>query len=54
MKKFLNEFYIVQKKDTIDSIAKKYDVNAMIILITNNITPKMLKEGMLLYIKNKK
>ena len=50
MKKFLNNLYIVKKGDTIESIAKKYMINSMSILLQNNVTPKMIKEGMILYI----
>lgn len=52
MKKEFNTFYIVQKGDTIEKIAEKYQINATSILIRNNITPKMIKEGKVLYIKN--
>lgn len=51
MKKEFNTFYIVKKGDTIDKIAKNYGVNATSILIINNITPKMVRPGSVLYIK---
>ena len=51
MRKDFNTFYIVKKDDTIDKIALKYGVNPTSILINNLITPKMIKEGCILYIK---
>lgn len=51
MKKEFNKLYIVQKNDTIESIAKKYNVSTLSILIANNITPSMIKENLVLYIK---
>ena len=51
MKKMLNEIYIVKPHDTIDSIAKKYGVNPLMILLYNNITPKMISKGKVLFIK---
>ena len=51
MKKVLNEIYIVQEDDTIDSIASKYNVYPISILILNNIIPKMIKKGKVLFIK---
>lgn len=53
MKICLNKIYVVQKFDTIDTIAKKYNVNPFSILIKNNLTPKMIKEGIVLFIENK-
>ncbi len=51
MKKDYNAFYIVKKGDTIDKIALKYNTNPTTILINNLISPKMIKEGCILYIK---
>lgn len=51
MKKDYNIFYIVQKGDTIDKIAKKYQINPTTILINNFISPQMIKEGCVLFIK---
>lgn len=51
MKKMLNEIYIVKPHDTINSIAKKYGVNPLTILLYNNITPKMISKGKVLFIK---
>ena len=50
MKLTKNKIYYVQDGDTLDSISQKYNVNPTYILITNNITPKMLTKGMILYI----
>lgn len=51
MKKEYNIFYIVKKGDTIDKIAEKYNVHPTSILINNYLTPKMIKEGCILFIK---
>lgn len=51
MKKELNQIYIVKENDNIESISKKYNVSPISILITNNITPKMIKKGKVLIIK---
>ena len=40
MKKEFNTIYIVEKFDTIETIAKKYNKNPVEILLKNNITPK--------------
>ncbi len=50
MKKELNYIYIVQEGDNIESIAKKYGVSAMRILIKNSISPSMVKKGKVLII----
>ena len=52
MKKEFNKIYIVENGDNIDKIAEKYNVSAVSILIINNITPSMLKKGMILFIKS--
>lgn len=52
MKKIKDAIYLVKKGDSLNSIAKKYNVNSTKILIDNNCTPKMIKEGMVLFIKN--
>ncbi len=51
MKKEFNQFYIVKQGDTIDKIAQKYGVSALSILIENAISPKMIREGFVLFIK---
>jgi len=48
LKKELNNFYIVQKGDNIETIAKKYGLSTISILIKNNLTPAMIKEGIIL------
>ena len=53
MKKVLNEIYIVQDDDAIDLIAAKYNVSPLSILVQNNILPKMIKKGKVLFIKRK-
>lgn len=52
MKKEFNKLYIVEQGDTIEKIAHKYNVSTLSILITNNITPSMIKQGMVLFIKS--
>ena len=46
MKKEFNQIYIVKEGDSLDKIASIYNVSPLSILLTNNITPKMLKKGM--------
>ena len=43
--------YKVQKKDTVQSIAKKYGVKVVDIVDYNNINPKKLKSGTTLFLK---
>lgn len=50
MKKQLNNFYKIQKGDTIDSIASLYGVNPIKILILNNTSPFLIKDGDYLFI----
>ena len=50
MQKELNFIYIVQEGDNIESIAKKYGVSAMKILIKNSVSPSMIKKGKILVI----
>ena len=50
MIKKLNKFYTVKKDDNLGNIAKKYNIAPVKILIMNNITPDMIKEGKILYI----
>ncbi len=45
-----NLFYIVQQNDDIEIIAKKYNINSTKILLLNNLTPYMIREGKILYI----
>ncbi len=52
MKKYKDEIYVVKKEDTLSSIATAYGVNPVTILVSNNCTPKMIKEGLILYIKH--
>ena len=53
MQKIKNEIYVVRSGDTLNSIANDYKINPTIILIQNAITPKLIKEGMILYIPKK-
>ncbi len=50
MKLIKNRIYHVKDGDTLESIAKEFGVNPTYILIENNITPKMISKGMILYI----
>lgn len=50
MKLVKNQIYYVKDGDTIESIAKEYNVNPTVILIKNKITPNMICKGMILYI----
>lgn len=51
MKKEYNQIYIVKEHDSIDSISKKYGLSPLKILIDNNVSPKMIKKGKILFIK---
>lgn len=51
MKKEYNQIYIVKENDNIEKIAKKYQVSPISILIYNNLSPKMIKRGRVLFIK---
>lgn len=51
MRKEYNQIYIVREGDNIENISKKYAVSPLSILISNNITPKMVKKGKVLVIK---
>ena len=50
MKLERNRIYYVEEGDTLASIAESFGVNPTYILLTNNITPKMITKGMILYI----
>lgn len=52
MEKEKNIIYIVQENDTIEKIAEKFHISAIKIMINNNISPKILKKGIVLYIEN--
>ena len=46
-----NNFYFVQKNDNLEKIAKKYNISPLKILILNNLTPDMIREGIILFIE---
>ena len=50
MKILKNNFYKVQKNDTLSSIAKAYGMHPTEFLMANNISPKAIFEGNILYI----
>ncbi|MCM1324958.1 MAG: LysM peptidoglycan-binding domain-containing protein [Acetobacter sp.] len=50
MKKTKNSIYIVETGDTLNSIAAEYNINPTKILLANNCTPKMITQGMVLFI----
>ena len=52
MKKEFNKYYLVKEDETIESIATKLNKNPLEILLSNRITPNMIKKGLVLYIKN--
>ena len=47
-----NIFYKVQKGDSLSSIAKMYKMHPTELLMKNNISPKDIFEGNVLYIKH--
>ncbi len=50
MQKNFVPLYVVKKGDTLNSIAKKFNVNPTQILVENYITPAGIKEGVILSI----
>ena len=44
--------YRIKKGDTLNSIAKRYNINPTQILVENAIIPRQIREGFVLYIKN--
>jgi len=48
MRKEFIKIYKIQKGDTLNSIAKKFNTNPTAILIENNISPKSIREGKIL------
>ena len=50
MEKHLTNFYKTKSGDTIESIAKKYGISSLQILLFNPVLPEKLKEGLFLYI----
>ncbi len=51
MKVYSSDIYFVKEEDTLSSISAKFNINETAHLIKNNITHKMLSEGMILKIK---
>ena len=45
-----SELYTIKEGDSLDTIAKKFAVNPTSILLVNNITPKNIRKGFVLYI----
>lgn len=50
MIKKYNKYYIVKKNDNLINISRKYKINPIKILLENNLTPEMIREGRVLYI----
>ena len=42
--------YVIKDGDSLSSIAEKFNVNPTSILLVNNITPKNIRKGFVLYI----
>lgn len=49
MKKNLNPFYIVKENENIEQIAKTCQTSAISLLIKNQILPKDVKKGKVLF-----
>ncbi len=45
-----NPLYKIKEGDTLNSIALKFNINPTSILLVNNITPKNIRKGFVLYI----
>lgn len=52
MKISSTELYVVKENETLSSIAEKFKLNPTSILLVNNITPKNIRKGFVLYIPN--
>ena len=52
MKIIKENFYKVEKEDTLLSIAKKYNISPTEFLIKNKISPKDIFEGNILFIED--
>ena len=50
-KKELNHFYIISKNENIEEIAQKCNTLSIKLLLENNTTPFVLKEGQILFVK---
>ena len=50
MKVINNKIYEIKEGDSLNSISQKFDVNPTSILIANNISPKQIRKGFVLYI----
>lgn len=44
--------YVVRDGETLEDVAKKFGVNPTSLLLANNITPKHIRKGFVLYIPN--
>ncbi len=44
------ELYCVKEGENLNTIAKKFNVNPTTILLVNNISPKNIRKGFVLYI----
>ncbi len=54
MEKIENSVYIVQEGDTIDSIAKRFGINPIWLLLKNNISPLQVQKGVVLSVDKDK
>lgn len=50
MKLINPELYVIKEGESLNSIAEKFGVNPTTILLVNNITPKNIRKGFVLYI----
>ena len=50
VKKILSPIYKIKNGDTLKSIASKYKINPTEILLFNNITPRQIHEGFILFL----
>ena len=51
LKKTFFPFYRVKKGETLKSISKKFGKDTVSLLLENNLSPKEIKEGLILNIK---
>ncbi|MBP3619298.1 MAG: LysM peptidoglycan-binding domain-containing protein [Clostridia bacterium] len=51
IKRRVPEFYQVKKGETLKNISEKFEIDSTKILLDNQISPKQIKEGLILILK---
>ena len=50
MKEAQNKIYQIKEGDTLEGIAKKFDINPTSILLANKISPKNIRAGFVIFL----